>query len=71
MRPMRMEQVEVFIGWDGHICIATDSDGMTQEPAVIVLCPEQVDLIVKWLKELKPYSERALVEHAEKEDGAQ
>lgn len=46
-----MEEVKEYIGDQGHICIA--SNPPCGEENVIILHPDQVDILIKWLQELK------------------
>jgi hypothetical protein len=47
----RMEAVTVTVTDDNHISIANDNYGGEDTPVVVT--PEQVDTLIKWLKEAK------------------
>lgn len=46
---MRMEQVEVYCSERGFVCIKIGC-GPSEEGSFIFLTPEQVPLVIRWLK---------------------
>ena len=47
----RMEQIKVYISDDNHVCI--EQDNFQNDDSHIAVCPEQVDILIQWLKEAK------------------
>lgn len=52
MPEREMEQLKVYDGKNGHICISQSHFG-SNEDDVIIIHPAQVDLLIQWLKEIK------------------
>ena len=48
MKCMRMERVEVYCNVEGDVCLKTG--GFGGEEQIISLTPEQVPLVIRWLK---------------------
>jgi hypothetical protein len=46
-----MEAVEVYVGEAGHVCIKGEDYGNGGD--VVLIAPEQVDVLIEWLKEVK------------------
>lgn len=46
-----MQQIKVYVSDESYICISQDHFG--GDDSVIVIHPEQIDLLIKWLKEAK------------------
>ena len=47
----RMEEVTVSVSDSDHVCIKVDDYGAGEQ--VITFHPDQVDLLIQWLKEAK------------------
>jgi hypothetical protein len=51
-----MQQIEVSVNDDGEICIV--QPGYGNDDAVVMISPDQVDVLTQWLKEAKAEASR-------------
>ena len=58
--PMPLHQVDVFVSDCNNVCLSQDSQEHDGEGVTVVLHPEQVDQITKWMTEAKEWALRAI-----------
>ena len=51
MPEREMQQIKVYVGKDDNIWIEQSSYG--NEDSIIIIHPDQVDLLVKWVSDIK------------------
>ena len=58
-----MEAIEVYVGERGHVCIKGDDYGNGDR--IVFIAPEQVDVLIEWLKEIKAEALQVVQDHWE------
>ncbi|MBW8017134.1 MAG: hypothetical protein FVQ82_13190 [Planctomycetes bacterium] len=49
----KMEELEVYVSEENNVCIKGSYDIHAEVDSIVIMNPEQVDVVIQWLQEAK------------------